>query len=63
MPLMEYRCNYCFTPFEKIVKTTDEVVTCPECGKIDTVVKVLNAPSFHLKGSGWAKDLYAGGKA
>lgn len=63
MPLMEYHCKICNSVFEKIVKSTGEEVTCPACGAVNEIEKVMTTSSFHLKGPGWAKDLYGGGKA
>ena len=32
MPIYEYVCKDCETPFEKLLFNTKEKVTCPSCG-------------------------------
>src|SRR5712691_4687792 len=63
MPLYEYRCSKCEKTFEVIQKFADAPLTEHEaCG--GTVLRMMSAPSFHLKGSGWyATDYAKGGKA
>jgi len=52
MPLYEYKCRSCGKTFEVIQRFSDEPLTThPECGGI--VDKLLSAPAFHLKGTGW----------
>src|SRR5690348_1521355 len=62
MPLYDYRCQKCGETFEVMQKFSDAPLTVHEgCG--GTVDKLLSAPSFHLKGSGWyATDYGKGGK-
>jgi putative FmdB family regulatory protein len=58
MPIYEYRCPDCGHQFEEWQKMSEPPVTqCPECSK-DNVSKLLSAPAFHLKGSGWYSDHY-----
>ena len=53
MPIYEYKCSDCLHQFEKIQKFGEQSIkTCPVCNK-DTVSKLISAPSFRLKGSGW----------
>ena len=53
MPIYEYKCSDCLHQFEKIQKFSEQSIkTCPVCNK-DTVSKLISAPSFRLKGSGW----------
>ncbi len=33
MPILEYVCEHCGKTFEELVKTHDEEVICPVCGK------------------------------
>src|SRR6266436_1905645 len=63
MPLYEYRCSKCEKTFEVIQKFVDAPLTEHEaCG--GAVLRMMSAPSFHLKGSGWyATDYAKGGKA
>lgn len=64
MPLYEYKCHACGKKFEVIQKFSDEPLkTHPECG--GEVERLLSAPAFHLKGTGWYATDYAksnGGK-
>ena len=53
MPIYEYQCAQCGYHFDKLQKINDPVLQqCPECG-IDALKKLVSAPSFKLKGSGW----------
>ena len=57
MPLYEYKCRDCHRLSEVIQKFSDDPLTdCSECG--GTLAKVISAPAFHLKGSGWYKTDY-----
>jgi|SRR5271166_6159774 len=52
MPIYEYKCDRCGEVFEKRQKFSDEPVTEHEvCG--GPVHKLLTAPAFQFKGSGW----------
>ena len=58
MPLYEYQCSKCGRVFEVIQKFSDAPLTTHEdCG--GKVEKLLSAPAFHLKGSGWYVTDYA----
>ena len=61
MPLYEYRCHKCGKVFEVIQKFSDTPLAVhEECG--GEVERLLSAPAFHLKGSGWyATDYPKGG--
>jgi putative FmdB family regulatory protein len=62
MPIYEYRCTSCHTELEKLQKISDPpLVECPECGKA-TLVKLISASSFRLKGSGWYETDFKTGK-
>ena len=53
MPIYEYECKQCYHAFERIQKVTDEaVVFCEKCGK-NSVSRLVSAPGFQLKGTGW----------
>ena len=57
MPLYEYECTACHRHTEKIQKFSDpEITTCPHCG--GPLKRVISAPAFALKGSGWYADGY-----
>lgn len=58
MPLYEYECEAAHHRFEVIQKFSDPPVqTCPTCGS--PVHKLVAAPAFQLKGTGWYITDYA----
>lgn len=57
MPIYEFQCDACGHCFEKLQKINDSVPECPVC-KESNVRKLVSAPSFQLKGSGWYKSDY-----
>lgn len=58
MPLYEYQCQACEACIEVIQRFDDAPLTaCKECG--GELKKLLSAPAFHLKGSGWYATDYA----
>jgi putative FmdB family regulatory protein len=60
MPLYEYKCQSCGKTFEVLQKFSDEPLkTHPECG--GPVERLLSAPAFHLKGTGWYATDYGKG--
>ncbi len=63
MPIYEYRCSQCGFQDEYLQKVSEPPLTvCPSCGK-KKFVKLLSAPGFQLKGSGWyATDFKSGSK-
>ena len=62
MPLYEYGCEGCGHRLEAQQKLADPPLkTCPACGK-DLLQKIISPTAFVLKGSGWYKDGYSGGK-
>ncbi|WP_218813456.1 FmdB family zinc ribbon protein [Rickettsiella endosymbiont of Dermanyssus gallinae] len=53
MPIYEYQCTACGHHFDTIQSFKDEALTnCPVCGE-ETLKKLISAPAFHLKGTGW----------
>ncbi len=53
MPIYDYECRNCGHVFDVLQKMSDDPLSdCPECGQPD-LRKLLSAPNFHLKGSGW----------
>jgi putative FmdB family regulatory protein len=62
MPIYEYRCSSCGHELEALQKLSEAPLTdCPSCAKA-TLVKLVSAAGFHLKGSGWyATDFKGGG--
>ena len=53
MPFYEYECPNCGYRDEVLQKITDKPLKkCPSCGK-NSLRKLMSAPVFRLKGSGW----------
>jgi putative FmdB family regulatory protein len=53
MPFYEYECSSCRYYSEVLQKISDKPLKkCPSCGK-STFKKLISAPVFRLKGSGW----------
>jgi putative FmdB family regulatory protein len=53
MPFYEYECSSCKFYVEALQKISDPpMVKCPSCGK-STLQRLVSAPNFRLKGSGW----------
>src|SRR3954467_1730444 len=53
MPFYEYECPHCGYDEEVLQKISDKPLTkCPSCGK-SGLKKLISAPVFRLKGSGW----------
>ena len=58
MPLYEYKCRKCAAIFEVLQKFSDAPLkTHAGCG--GTVERLLSAPAFQFKGSGWYITDYA----
>lgn len=55
--IYDFECTKCGQIEERILDDKESLhVVCSICG--GKVKKLLAAPPFHLKGSGWAKDNY-----
>ena len=53
MPIYEYRCGACDHYMDALQKISDAPLTdCPECNEA-ALKRLISAPSFRLKGSGW----------
>jgi len=53
MPFYEYECTNCKFYVEALQKISDApLVKCPSCGK-QSLHRLVSAPNFRLKGSGW----------
>ena len=62
MPIYEYACKQCGHQFDVLQKVSDPVLTdCPECGQAE-LRKLISAPVFRLKGSGWYETDFKSGK-
>ena len=61
MPIYEYRCASCGFQDEFLQKVSERPLkVCPSCGKA-RFEKMLSAPGFQLKGSGWYATDFKGG--
>ena len=63
MPIYDYKCSNCGHELEVIQKISDDPKTlCPKCNT-ESLSKLISAPSFRLKGSGWYEtDFKTGSK-
>lgn len=53
MPFYEYECSNCKFYVEALQKVSDPpLIKCPSCGE-QTMQRLISAPVFRLKGSGW----------
>jgi len=53
MPFYEYECRACGAQTEVLQKISDKPLRkCERCGK-SSLVKLVSAPIFRLKGGGW----------
>jgi len=53
MPIYEYACSHCGYNTEVFQKISDAALSvCEECHQA-TLVKLVSAPGFRLKGGGW----------
>ena len=63
MPIYEYRCSACGHELEALQKFSDApLADCPSCHAA-TLVKLLSAAGFQLKGSGWYATDFKGSGA
>ena len=61
MPIYEYGCTQCGKRTEVLQRLdAAPLAACPECG--GEVRKLVSAPAFQFKGSGWYVTDYAGKK-
>jgi putative FmdB family regulatory protein len=62
VPLYEYQCKQCGHRFDKIQSfSAPEIKECPVCkGEVE---KMISAPAFQFKGSGWYVSDYGKGGA
>jgi putative FmdB family regulatory protein len=53
MPIYEYRCESCGHTLDALQKISDDPLReCPSCGE-SSLKRLISAPAFRLKGSGW----------
>lgn len=61
MPIYAYRCGECGFEKDVLQKLADApLVECPNCHK-DGFSRMLTAPTFQLKGTGWYVTDFRGG--
>ena len=58
MPLYEYECDACGGRFEVIQKFSETTTECRVCSK-GPVRRLVAAPAFQFKGTGWYVTDYA----
>ena len=62
MPFYEYECPHCGYDEEVLQAINDKPLKkCPSCGK-KGLKKLMSAPVFRLKGSGWYETDFKGDK-
>jgi putative FmdB family regulatory protein len=63
MPIYEYRCESCDHELEALQKMSDPALSqCPACQN-ESLMKVISAAAFRLKGAGWYEtDFKSGSK-
>jgi putative FmdB family regulatory protein len=62
MPIYEYRCAACGHYLDALQKMSDAPLRkCPDCGK-SQLRRLVSAPQFRLKGSGWYETDFKGDK-
>ena len=62
MPIYDYKCSHCGYEIEIIQKISDKPKTnCPQCNN-KSLIKLISAPTFRLKGSGWDETDFKTGK-
>ncbi|MCX7035838.1 MAG: zinc ribbon domain-containing protein [Proteobacteria bacterium] len=60
MPFYEYQCKACSAQIEVLQKISDAPLRkCTSCGK-SQLTKLISAPVFRLKGSGWYETDFKG---
>lgn len=63
MPIYEYRCESCGTRIEVLQKISEPpLLSCPKCSR-ESLVKLVSAAGFQLKGSGWYATDFKGGSS
>ncbi|MFM1801031.1 MAG: hypothetical protein RJA81_383 [Planctomycetota bacterium] len=52
MPLYEYRCDHCEAEFEALVRNSEDLPKCPQCGTLELTKKFSVPASVKVQGSG-----------
>ena len=62
MPIYEYRCDACEHHLSELQNINDKhLIVCPKC-KSKSLRRLISAPVFRLKGSGWYETDFKSGK-
>jgi len=63
MPIYEYVCDDCRKPFEKLVMSQSEKITCPKCGGRHHTMQYSVVASPAKSSNGAAASEMSGGEA
>jgi putative FmdB family regulatory protein len=61
MPIYEYHCEPCDHTFETLIRGSETIAHCPECGGVE-VAKLLSVPAAAQTGNTRAGELPIGGE-
>lgn len=61
MPMYEFECQECGKVIEVILSHSQKPPKTCDCGKKGKLVKLISAPAFQFKGSGWYVTDYGKG--
>jgi putative FmdB family regulatory protein len=63
MPTYSYKCSQCDFSEDRWLKVSEanKVDHCPNC-RSKTLEKLVSAPAFKLKGTGWYQTDFKGGQ-
>lgn len=62
MPIYEYICDDCKTPFEKVVFNKQQEISCPKCSSKKTTIQ-LSVFATHSGGGSSTPSSFSGGGA
>lgn len=62
MPIRDYRCDACDHNWEELRKDQSDPSECPICKQEKLTRVVSKSSGFVLKGDGWYKSGFSGGK-
>ena len=62
MPIRDYKCTSCNHEWEELRKDQTDPSFCPECNEKEIKRLISKNSGFILKGSGWYRTDYNGGK-
>lgn len=62
MPIRDYKCDKCDYEWEELRKDQTDPSFCPKCENLNVKRLLSKNSGFILKGTGWYKTGYDGGK-